>query len=195
MQIFTTMKTSKLMIKFSLSRSAAQQQQQQQKLQEEIFFSSRASKFVLEPTQLPIQWAPYVLCPTVKRPGMKVTTYLLLVPRLRINEATPHSKSWHTSQKLALNDQWLEKWTLGRPKSQQDNINMYVGHGTVCEWEVDSTASVKSVMVAEADTIKDFNKLQNFSIFHYLSTSQIRHFLTFSFLKPMLIKDSISKHI
>jgi hypothetical protein len=35
--------------------------------------------------------------------------------------------------KLTLNDQWLIKWTLGRPRSQQDNIKMYFGQGTVCE--------------------------------------------------------------
>jgi hypothetical protein len=53
MQIFTTEKTSNLMLKFSLSRFASQQQMQQ-----EIIFSPSASKLVLEPIQLPLQWAP-----------------------------------------------------------------------------------------------------------------------------------------
>lgn len=38
MQIFTTMKTSNLMIKFSLSWFASQQRQQKLQLQQEIFF-------------------------------------------------------------------------------------------------------------------------------------------------------------
>jgi len=38
----------------------------------------------------PIQWVPGALTPGVKRPGMKLTTHLHLVPRLRMRGAIPH---------------------------------------------------------------------------------------------------------
>jgi hypothetical protein len=46
-----------------------------------IFLFTTASRTSLGPTQPPIQWVPGVLSLGVKRPGVKLTTHLHLVPR------------------------------------------------------------------------------------------------------------------
>jgi len=54
-----------------------------------IFIFSTASRPVLWPTQLPIQWVPRALSPYLKRPEREVTTHLHLVTRLRMCRAIP----------------------------------------------------------------------------------------------------------
>jgi hypothetical protein len=46
-----------------------------------IFLFTTASRTALGPTQPPIQWVPGALSLGVKRPGVKLTTHLHLVPR------------------------------------------------------------------------------------------------------------------
>jgi hypothetical protein len=48
-----------------------------------------ASRTALGPTQPPIQWVPGALSLGVKRPGVKLTTHLHLVPRSRMRGAIP----------------------------------------------------------------------------------------------------------
>jgi hypothetical protein len=46
-----------------------------------IFLFTTASRLALGTTQPPIQWVPGALSLGVKRPGLKLTTHLHLVPR------------------------------------------------------------------------------------------------------------------
>jgi hypothetical protein len=46
-----------------------------------IFLFTTASGMVLGPAQPPIRWVPGALSLGVKRPGVKLTTHLLLAPR------------------------------------------------------------------------------------------------------------------
>jgi hypothetical protein len=56
--------------------------------QGQIFLLAPASRPALGPTQLPIQWAPGVLSPGVKRSrGVTLTTHPHLVPRLRMSRS------------------------------------------------------------------------------------------------------------
>jgi hypothetical protein len=52
-----------------------------------ISLYTTASGTALGPTQPPIQWVPGTLSLGVKRPGVKLTTHLHLVPRLKISGA------------------------------------------------------------------------------------------------------------
>jgi hypothetical protein len=62
-----------------------------------IFLPATASTSALRPTQSPIQWAPGTLSPGVKRQGVKLTTHLHVIPRIRLRGAKtsiPHTSSW-----------------------------------------------------------------------------------------------------
>jgi hypothetical protein len=55
---------------------------------QEIFPLASASRPVLRPTQPPVQWAPGVLCPRLKRGrGVTLTTHPHLVPRSRMSRS------------------------------------------------------------------------------------------------------------
>jgi hypothetical protein len=53
---------------------------------QKIFLVSTSSRSYLGPTQPPIQWALGSLSPDVKSMGVKLTSYLHLVPKLRMVE-------------------------------------------------------------------------------------------------------------
>jgi hypothetical protein len=56
-----------------------------------IFLSSTESRLALGPTQPPIQWIPGALSRGVNGRGMKPTTHLHLLPKLRMVELYLHS--------------------------------------------------------------------------------------------------------
>jgi hypothetical protein len=56
-----------------------------------IFLFFTASSTVLGPIKPPIQWIPKAISQGVKRPGMKLTTHLRLMPRSRMAELYLHS--------------------------------------------------------------------------------------------------------
>jgi hypothetical protein len=60
-----------------------------QKSRLEKITDSTASRTALGPTQPPIQWVPGALTLGVKRPGVKLTIHLHLVPRSRMRGAIP----------------------------------------------------------------------------------------------------------
>jgi hypothetical protein len=53
------------------------------------FFFSVAFRTVVRPTQPPKQWVPGALTRGVKRPGVKLTTHLHVLPRLRMRGGIP----------------------------------------------------------------------------------------------------------
>jgi hypothetical protein len=54
-----------------------------------IFLFTTMLRVAVGPTQPPIQWVPRALSLGVKQPGVKLTTYLYLVPRSRMCGVIP----------------------------------------------------------------------------------------------------------
>jgi hypothetical protein len=66
-----------------------------------LFLPSQEPRLSLEATQFPIQWLANVASTSEEMPGVKLTTHLCLVERLRIcGTVTPllHTSSWHSQE-------------------------------------------------------------------------------------------------
>jgi hypothetical protein len=86
MKIFTTMKTSNLMIKFSLSWYASQ-------LQQEFFFLLQSIQICSGAHPASYSVSTIGTLPESNEARYESDHYLPLVPWLRVNGAIPHSKS------------------------------------------------------------------------------------------------------